>query len=71
MRTAAGCLAFAQLSSKTPHVLLPVEFLLAAAGLALVFTTQKPVVITVGAVVAGLGTGPGNGLRADSGSRPA
>jgi len=57
LATAAGAIAFSRLSGKTPRVLLPVEFGLSAAGLLLVFATVSPVVITVGAVFTGFGTG--------------
>lgn len=55
--TAAGCVVFARLASLTPRKLLPVEFLLAAVGFALVSATTSVPVIAAGAVVAGLGTG--------------
>lgn len=57
LATAAGAIVFARLSGRTPHALLPVEFGLAAFGLLLVFVTASPVVITLGAVLTGLGTG--------------
>ncbi len=57
LATAAGAIAFTRLSGRTPRVLLPVEFGLAAAGLLLVFATTAPVVITVGAALTGFGTG--------------
>jgi MFS family permease len=55
--TAAGCVVFARLASLTPRKLLPVEFLLAAVGFALVSATTSVPVIAAGAVIAGLGTG--------------
>ncbi|NBH02319.1 MFS transporter [Amycolatopsis sp. SID8362] len=55
--TAGGALAFGPLAGKTPRVLLPVEFGLAAAGFLLVFATASPVLITIGAVFTGFGTG--------------
>jgi MFS family permease len=57
LATAAGAIVFARLSDRTPHALLPAEFGLAAVGLLLVFATASPVVITVGAMFTGLGTG--------------
>jgi predicted MFS family arabinose efflux permease len=57
LATAAGAFAFSRLSGKTPRVLLSVGFGLSAAGLLLVFATASPVVITVGAVFTGFGTG--------------
>ncbi|GAA2875047.1 MFS transporter [Pseudonocardia halophobica] len=57
LATAAGAVVFGRLSGRTPRALLPVEFGLSAAGLLLVFATTSPVVITVGAVLTGLGTG--------------
>lgn len=57
LATAAGAHAFGRRSSRTPRALLPVEFGLAAVGLLVVFATGSPVVITLGAVVTGFGTG--------------
>ena len=57
LATAAGAIVFGRLSRLSPRVLLPVEFGLAAVGLVLVFATTSTVVITVGAVLTGLGTG--------------
>ncbi|WP_460440469.1 MFS transporter [Amycolatopsis stemonae] len=57
LATAAGAIAFARMSGKTPRTLLPAEFGLAAAGLLLVFATASPVVITIGSVFTGFGTG--------------
>ncbi|QKV73526.1 MFS transporter [Amycolatopsis sp. Hca4] len=57
LATAAGAIAFSRLSGRTPRVLLPVEFGLAAVGLLLVFATTSPAVITIGAVCTGFGTG--------------
>ncbi|WP_245805068.1 MFS transporter [Amycolatopsis australiensis] len=57
LATAAGAAGFSRLSGRTPRILLPVEFGLAAVGLLLVFATASPVVITVGAVFTGFGTG--------------
>jgi len=55
--TAAGSLAFARLSHRTPLVLLPAEFALSALGFGLVFTSATVPVIAAGAVIAGFGTG--------------
>ena len=55
--TAAGSLVFARLSGRTPRVLLPVEFGAAAVGLVIVSATGSVPVITVGAVLTGVGTG--------------
>jgi predicted MFS family arabinose efflux permease len=55
--TAAGCLAFARMSHRTPRALLPLAFALSAVGFVLVFATGSVPVITTGAVVAGFGTG--------------
>ena len=57
LATAAGAVVFGRLSGRTPRALLPIEFGLSAVGLLLVFATTSPVVITVGAVLTGLGTG--------------
>ncbi|MEV4143928.1 MFS transporter [Amycolatopsis sp. NPDC049691] len=57
LATAGGALAFGRLAGKPPRVLLPAGFGLAAAGLLLVFATASPVVITLGAVLTGFGTG--------------
>jgi MFS family permease len=57
LATAAGSGSFALLSRSTPKVLLPLAFGLSAAGLAVVFVTKAVPVITVGAVLTGLGTG--------------
>ena len=57
LATAAGAIAFSRLAGKTPRVLLPVEFGLSAVGLLLVFATSSPVVITIGSVFTGFGTG--------------
>lgn len=57
LATAAGAVVFGRLSGRTPRALLPVEFGLSAVGLLLVFATTSPVVITVGAVLTGFGTG--------------
>jgi MFS family permease len=55
--TALGSVAFARLTHKTPRVLLPIEFTIAAAGLFLVASTASVPLITVGAIVTGFGTG--------------
>ncbi|MDS0135960.1 MULTISPECIES: MFS transporter [unclassified Amycolatopsis] len=57
LATAAGAITFGRLSGKTPRALLPVEFGLSAVGLLIVFATASPVVITVGSVFTGFGTG--------------
>ncbi len=57
LSTAAGSLVFGKVAGRPPRSLLPVEFALAAAGLLVVFATGSPVVITIGAVLTGLGTG--------------
>ncbi|MGW3960954.1 MFS transporter [Amycolatopsis sp. NPDC005003] len=57
LATAAGAIVFSRLSGRTPRILLPVEFGLAAVGLLLVFATASPAVITVGAIFTGFGTG--------------
>jgi MFS family permease len=57
LATAAGAIVFSRLSGYSPRALLPIEFALAAIGLLLVFATSSLVLITVGAVVTGLGTG--------------
>ncbi len=57
LATAAGAVVFGRISRLSPRVLLPVEFALAAVGLVLVFATTSTAVITVGAVITGLGTG--------------
>ncbi|GAA4700450.1 MFS transporter [Pseudonocardia yuanmonensis] len=57
LATAAGAVLFGRLSGRTPRALLPVEFGLSAVGLVLVFATASPVVITLGAVLTGFGTG--------------
>ena len=55
--TAAGSLAFARLSGRSPRRLLPIGFGAAAAGLAIVAAGGTVAVITVGAVLTGAGTG--------------
>lgn len=55
--TAAGSGWFAKVSHHRPRALLPVAFGLAAVGLATVFATRSVPVITLGAVLTGLGTG--------------
>jgi hypothetical protein len=55
--TAAGSASFAKLSKHRPHTLLPIAFGLAAIGLGLVCTAGSVVVVTVGAMVTGAGTG--------------
>ena len=57
LATAAGSLVFARLAHRTPRQLLPVEFALAALGLLIVFSSTAVPVITIGAVLTGLGTG--------------
>lgn len=57
LATASGSVAFGRLSRLSPRVLLPIGFGLAAVGLLVVFATTSPLVITVGAVLTGLGTG--------------
>ncbi len=57
LATAAGAIVFSRVAGHSPRVLLPIEFTLAAVGLLLVFATSSTVLITLGAVVTGLGTG--------------
>ncbi len=57
LATAAGAIVFGRVARLSPRVLLPTEFALAAVGLVLVFATGSVAVITVGAVITGLGTG--------------
>jgi MFS family permease len=57
LATAAGAIVFGKLSRLSPRILLPIEFILAAAGLIVVFATTSVAVITVGAILTGLGTG--------------
>ncbi|MEF2162584.1 MFS transporter, partial [Pseudomonas aeruginosa] len=46
-----------KLSRLSPRIFLPIEFILAAAGLIIVFATSSVAVITVGAIITGFGTG--------------
>ena len=55
--TAVGSGSFAKLSRFTPRTLLPIAFGLSAVGLVVVFASTAVPVITVGAVLTGLGTG--------------
>ncbi|MFG1646329.1 MFS transporter [Amycolatopsis sp. NPDC049252] len=55
--TAVGAIVFGPLAGETPRVLLPFEFGLSAAGFLVVFASASPVVITIGAVLTGFGTG--------------
>jgi MFS family permease len=55
--TAAGSLSFTKLSGQTPRRLLPIGFGLSAAGLAVVAAAGTVPLITLGAVLAGAGTG--------------
>ena len=57
LATAAGAIVFGKLSRLSPRVFLPIEFILAAAGLIIVFATTSVAVITVGAIITGFGTG--------------
>jgi MFS family permease len=57
LATAAGAVAFSRLAGRTPRALLPVEFGIAAVGLVVVSATGSPLVITLGAVLTGVGTG--------------
>ena len=57
LATAAGAIVFGKLSRLSPRIFLPIEFLLAAAGLIIVFATTSVPVITIGAVITGFGTG--------------
>ncbi len=57
LATAAGAIMFGKLSRFSPRVLLPIEFILAAAGLIIVFATTSVAVITIGAILTGFGTG--------------
>jgi len=55
--TAVGAGSFAKLSRFTPRTLLPIAFGLSGLGLVVVFASTAVPVITVGAVLTGLGTG--------------
>ena len=55
--TAFGSVLFARTSHHTPRMLVPVSFAISAAGLATVFATRSVPVITLGAVMTGVGTG--------------
>ncbi len=57
LATAIAAGSFAKLSAKTPRQLLPIAFGLAAAGFLILSATSSVPVITIGAVVAGAGTG--------------
>jgi len=57
LATAAGAIVFGKLSRLSPRVFLPIEFILAAAGLIIVFATTSVPVITIGAIITGFGTG--------------
>lgn len=57
LATAAGSLAFARLSRRTPRTLLPIEFGISGLGLLVVFATTSVPVITIGAALTGFGTG--------------
>lgn len=57
LATAAGAVLFGRTAGRGPRVLLPVEFVLTAAGLGLVAVAGSLPVVVVGAVLAGLGTG--------------
>jgi MFS family permease len=57
LATAAGSASFARLSGRRPRTLLPVAFVLSAAGLAIVCAAGNVAVVTVGAMITGLGTG--------------
>ena len=55
--TAFGSVLFARASHHTPRMLVPVSFAISAVGLATVFATRSVPVITIGAVLTGVGTG--------------
>ncbi len=57
LATAAGAVAFGRLSGCSPRLLVPASFAVAAVGLVTVFATSSVPVITVGAMLTGLGTG--------------
>jgi MFS family permease len=57
LATALGSVAFANWSNRTARAILPVEFAIAAVGLAVVSATGSVPVIALGAVLAGFGTG--------------
>ncbi|WP_436520623.1 MFS transporter [Actinoplanes sp. HUAS TT8] len=57
LATAIAAGSFARLSDRTPRQLLPVAFGLAAAGFLIISVSDAVPVITIGAVVAGGGTG--------------
>ena len=57
LATAAGSFVFGRVSHLSPRQLLPLSFGLAAVGDAIVFSSVSPLVITVGSVLAGFGTG--------------
>ncbi len=57
LATAAGAVTFARSSHRTPRQLLPLEFALAAAGLAVVWVAGSVPAVAAGAVVTGFGTG--------------
>ena len=57
LATAAGAVVFGRISRLSPRVLLPTAFGLSAVGLVVVFATTSLVVVTLGAVITGFGTG--------------
>lgn len=57
LATAIGAGLFGRLSGRTPKALLPVEFGLSAVGLVIVSAAGSVLLIAVGAVLTGLGTG--------------
>ncbi|ONI92243.1 MFS transporter [Saccharothrix sp. ALI-22-I] len=57
LATAAGAVLFGRTAGRGPRVLLPVEFVLTAAGMGLVAVAGSLPVVAVGAVLTGLGTG--------------
>jgi MFS family permease len=57
LATAAGAIVFGRISRLSPRVLLPTAFGLSAVGLVVVFATPSLVVVTLGAVITGFGTG--------------
>jgi MFS family permease len=57
LATAAGAIVFGRISRLSPRVLLPTAFGLSAVGLVVVFATTSLVVVTLGAVITGFGTG--------------
>lgn len=57
LATAAGAVVFGRVAGRGPRILLPVEFGLTAVGLGVVATAGALPQVTVGAILAGFGTG--------------